>query len=39
VLVGGIVYLVVNRRRRTLAPATDGSSGVEEPVDSERAID
>src|SRR5690349_25026914 len=34
VLVGGIIYLIVNRRRRTLAPATDGASGGEEPVDS-----
>jgi len=39
VLVGGIVYLIVNRRRRTLAPATDAASGAEEPVDSERATD
>jgi len=38
-LVGGIIYLIVNRRRRTLAPISDGETAVEEPVDSERAID
>ena len=32
VLVGGIVYLLVNRRRRTLAPATDDESA--EPGDA-----
>ena len=44
VLVGAIVYLVVNRRNRTSARATDVESvgaenGVEGPVDPERPTD
>ena len=39
VLIGLIVYVIINRRNRNLARAANNESGVEEPVESERVAD
>jgi membrane protein YqaA with SNARE-associated domain len=39
VLIGVIVYLIVNRRNRKLGRTSDEGAGVEEPVHSERVAD
>jgi Tfp pilus assembly protein PilW len=39
VIIGVIVYLIVNRRNRKLGQTSDEGAGVEEPVHSERVAD
>jgi len=38
VVIGGIVYLMVNRRKRSMPRAADEESDVEEPVDSSERV-